>query len=316
MGDDERTEPMVFPDFTVPEGSGIPKTPVEPVKLVEGTGGPASPAGTPPAAPTPAAGTTPPAVPASPAEEMFPKHRYDELHTRNQQLQGQIDRLTGLLTSISNVFPSLRGPAAPAAPAEPIDPERQKDIDTLKRLIPFWDGAESLVSMKARIEAALTDLEELKTERVQSSKQQQAGWDRYAVDSLKAVHMAIAPFYLPSGKSVTDLPEFRKQTITDLFIRWIGADNARAQRYDEHDTGLVAEFKQFFEEEMVSPFKRDAAAKLVVQAKKVAALPVGGQTSSTLGTPPPHPKPVEGEDAMEEALKRGWAHHQAQVAQG
>lgn len=285
-----------WPTFTVPEGSDIP--------LEEK---PSSDAGQPPApAPTgtaaaPSAGATPPVPAGAPPEEMFPKHRYDELNTRNQQLQTQLQELTRLLHA---VVPLAKGPGAPPAPAAPPDPVRDRVVGQIQEYMPWLTDAEKLAAMKDRIEAALTRIDEIAQDRELATKTEQAEWDGYAKQTLKAVHAAIAPFYLPAGKTVADLPPFKVQTITDLFVRWIGDDNQRALRYNAHDPGLQQEFVKFFEDEMVHPFKRDAAAALAARARKVGALPVGGQTSSTLGTPPPKPKDDDDEDAV---YKRAWA---------
>jgi len=313
MGDNEGTDPITFPDFGAPEGSGIPKDAAGTPPAGEGTPpASAAPAGTPPAGP---AGTTPPVTPPSDAD-LVSRSQFTQVHGENQQLKAQLERLTAILTGLGQIIPGLKAPAAPPVPAEPLTPEAQQDIALLKKYMPWWDGVESLVGMKDRIEKAIAKMEQVAEEQQVTSKAEQERDDAYARRSLAAVHKAIAPFYLGPGKEAKDLPEFRRQTINDIFVRWVGMDQERALRYNAYDDALVGEFVQFFEAEMVTPFKREGAVKAVAQANKVGKLPVSGATTSTLGTPPPTVKPAEGEDPLDAALKRAWAHHTAQTQSG
>lgn len=304
-----------WPTFTVPEGSGIPA----------GDGSPADAGATPPApapvgtAPvTPPDGTTPPAATGTPPPEpMLPKYRYDELAERHKQTQSQLERVTTLLQAL---VPLAKAPAAPQAPAAPVDPKRQALIDELHGLIPFWDDATSLLAKKQQIEETIERLERIEARLADEQKQRDtegaanlAKWDLYAKETVAAIHAAVAPYFLPAGKTLADLPEFKKQTITDLFVRWISADEQRATRYDRGDATLREDFVKFFQAEMVDPFKRDSAAALAARARKTATLPVGGQTSSTLGTPPPKPSVDEDEDAI---YRRAWVHTQDQLKSG
>ncbi len=297
-----------WPEFTVPEGSGIPANAPDGQPFVDAESGSAEAAAgaAPPGAP---AGEAPkPAAPApspAPDEEMFPKHRYDAVRTENERLQTQLSHLTQLLTAIAPTLQQLKTPNAP--PPAP-DPVRDKIVSQLYEYVPWLRQAERLAPLADKIEAALERIDQLSQTQAASRTAEQQSWDNYAKHTLAAVHATVAPLIVQPGKSVADLSAFTKQTITDLFVRWVAADQQRAVRYDAHDPKLIEEFKGFYEGEMVSPFKREAAALQTARARKVGNLPVAGQTSSTLGTPPPKPPADEDEDAKFERLgKQGWA---------
>ncbi len=292
------TPEPTWPTFTVPEGSGIPAEPATPADA--GTPPAAPPASAAPSSPPAASAATAPAGETTPPDEMFPKYRYDAVRTENERLQAQLGQLTQLLTAVAPLLQKQPPGAPPPAP----DPVRDKIVAQLYEYVPWLRQAERLAPLADRIEAALQQIDELRQKQAQSVQETQASWDQYARHVVAAAHAAVAPLLVPPGKTVRDLSEFTKQTITDLFIRWVAADQSRATRYNAHDGALVNEFKTFYEAEMVTPFKRESAASLAARARAVGTLPTGGQTSSTLGTPPPSPKPDDDEDAI---FKRGWA---------
>ncbi len=278
-----------WPEFTIPTAANV-----------------SSPAPTPPTSPdTSAAAPTPPtspdtsaAAPTPPtpaAEEMFPKHRFDEMNTRFEAVRQQNEQLTKLLTTLVTTKAAM---AADAAAAKPVDPEKQQIIDQLHEYLgPNLRGALALADKAPVLDELIARFNAFEARAIAREKAEETAAVDYAQRSLAAVHDQLAPLFLGKDKAGKDLDPSRRQALTNLYVQWVGEDATRIDRYNRQDDTLRQDFVKAYQDQWVEPFRRASAATAVREARKVSSLPVGGTTTSTLGTPPAKPLTSDDEDA-------------------
>jgi hypothetical protein len=244
------------------------------------------------AAPKEPAGTPAPAGEAPNAGDTIPKYRFDETSERARRAEEANAKLLELLAT---------RPAEKPAPGEP-DPEQERRARLLAQLIeldPRIGKMLELAEHADKLTGIMTDSEQRQIREKQE-------WDAHATRTLGTVHDAFAKAFSGGKKAGADLPAEMRQTLTDNFVAWVMRDptGQRAQRYDRKDDKLASEFVSDWRTNFVEPFRRETVAGQVTQARKVANLPVGGGSSSPLGTPAPKPNDGDDEDAI---FKRGWA---------
>lgn len=222
--------------------------------------------------------------------EMIPKYRLDEVTQRNAELQQQLERVLRVLEA---------NRPAPKEDDEP-DPEqlrKQKIVNDLLELDPRIRKAIELGEKADVIQALLQTSQEREA-------MEKASWDDFANRQLAKVHDGFAAALSGGKRKGAELPQETRQGLTDNFIAWVMQDGSgrRAGRYNAKDETLPTEFIQSFMKQYVDPLRRTTAAATVTAARRVQNLPVGGGSSSPLGTPKPKPNDDD-EDAI---FKRGW----------
>lgn len=291
MGDRETVGD--WPNFSIPSVDAGGSAPAEPVTP--------EPGGTPPPAPAVAAqpGAPAPSAPApgEPTPEMLPKYRYDELRTQYDATTKQVSQLTALLER------ALAIQQAPSAPGEPLDPRKERIKQELIEAIPGIADALDLAKQRQQITAALAKIDTIEKQLSGQQAENNAAWGAYAKRSIDAVHDGLAPVLLGKGKTAKDLDAARGPMITNEFVRWIGLEPTRIERYNAQDPALRDEFVKAFVALWVDPVRRGSSAELARGARSVQHLPVQGGQANVLGTPPAKPN-NEDEDAV---YKRAWA---------
>jgi len=301
---------MEFPAFAIPDSAGAQNTaPVSADLQVPPDDLSPAPSGQEPpqdAAPAPA---QPPAGP--PAEEMFPKHRYDAVAQRaaaaEQRAAQAVAMLERLIMMQAQNAQAARPPAEPELPPE----ELQRRQDILGQLFEVVPGLQRVLALADKTDA----IERWLSHSQQSMESQSERLNRYAEYTITRLHDAIAPLVLgekrpdgtaPNGKH---LSEDQQHVIQQAFVRWVGVDHGRRDRYDNGDEGLRDEFVEHFKNTWVAPFSRGPQAQAVERQQRVNRLPVGG-TSSAPVTQGPKKLDLNDEDAV---FRAGWAHTKAQL---
>lgn len=272
-----------WPEFSIPDVGLVGESP---------EGGSGAPSGSTPAAPVtplPAEGTQAPAEGPKPGDDLIPKYRLTETTARLTALEAMNQRLLAMLEQ--------RQAAAAAAPSEVVaDPEADRRKALLKQIKELSPEVAQAFKLGENADVILAMIEETKVRR----DQDKAAWDGYAVKTLSSVHDTYAKALSGGKKTGKDLPEETRQALTDNFVAWIMKDptGQRVERYNSHDDALHSEFITAWQRQFVEPWRRQSVAGQVTQARRVANLPVGGGTSSPLGTPPPKPNDSDDEDAI------------------
>jgi hypothetical protein len=280
---------MEWPEFSIPD---VGKPEGEP--QASGSGEPSGPAPAAAAPKEPAGTPAPTGAEPKPGDDLIPKYRLDEIAERARKAEETNAKLLEIVAEMR------RGPAPEPKPAGEPDPDAERKQRLLAQLIeldPRIGKMLELAEHADKITAGLTASE-------QRQLREEKEWSNHATATLATVHDAFAKAFSGGKKTGADLPEEMRKTLTDNFIGWVMRDPARAERYDRKDAKLSEEFVTDWNKQFVEPFRRTAVAGQVQQARKVASLPVGGGSSSPLGTPAPKPNDSDDEDAI---YKRGWA---------
>jgi len=269
-----------WPEFSIPDvGLGGEPPP-------SGSGEPSGSTPAAPVTPTPAEGTKAPSEGPKPGDDLIPKYRLDETTARLTALEAMNKRLMAVLEQR----------AAPAPAEVPADPDAERRLALLKQIKELSPEVAQAFKLGENADVILAMIEETKVRR----EQDKAAWDGYAVKTLSSVHDGYAKALSGGKKTGKDLPQETRDALTDNFVAWIMKDptGQRVDRYNSHDDALQSEFITAWQRQFVEPWRRQSVAGQVTQARRVANLPVGGGTSSPLGTPPPKPNDADDEDAI------------------
>lgn len=274
-----------WPEFSIPDvGQTEAPAPLAPE--------PGVPSGSAPPAPgTVVAGSTPAPSPGPSAgdDDRIPKYRFDEVLEARRQAEAVNQRLIALLDK------QMAATAPPEAPVA-TDDETARKQRIVQQLIDVDPRFGKLLAMGDRADAILATID--RAEQQQAAQAEE--YERLAKTTVSSVHDAFAVAAMGQGKTGNDLPPETRQTLTDNFVAWVMQDPStqRAQRYNARDTSLTTEFLTDWQRRFVDPYRRSTAATQIQQARRTAALPMGGGTSSPLGTPPPKTHDTEDEDAV------------------
>lgn len=274
-----------WPDFTIPDVGDVGEGKETP------SGVPSGPAPAALAEPAPV-GTGAPVGEPKTGDEAIPKYRFDEIAKERDELRDNLARVLKLMEA-------RREPEPFEEPDDPEVAKRKKIVADLQALDPRIAQAFELGEKR---DVILQLIDEAK-QRQETEKRQ---WDTFATKQLSTVHDGFAAAMSGGKKKGSDLPRETRQGLTDNFVAWVMQDGSggRANRYISRDEALPKEFLSEFSKQYIEPFRRQAAAVNVTQARRVQNLPVGGGTSSPLGTPRPKPNDSDDEDAV---YHRGWA---------
>jgi hypothetical protein len=204
-------------------------------------------------------------------------------------------------------------PGTPGRGQEPdIPPEELERRQTiLQQLFEVVPGLQRVLALADKTEA----IERWLASSQQAAETQAQRIERYTEYTLARLHDAVAPLVLgekrPDGSSSTGkhLSEDQRYIIQNAFVRWIGVDPERRDRYDSGDERLRDEFVEYFKQAWVAPFARTPQAQALERQQRIGRLPVAGTSSAPVSQGPPK-LDLNDEDAV---LRAAWAHTRAQM---
>lgn len=243
--------------------------------------------------------------PAAPIESI-PKHRLDEVIRQRDEFGGRLSSQESELRKLRSIVAGALGIQDPNAPGQPRElTPREKAVQ--KKLFELVPGLEHIGDLVAQRESLLGLAESVPD----FERQNKQYWDRVAKSTMESLDGAVAKAMLGPNKSVKDLSKEAVGRFRRDFFSWVSDDEVRRDRYESLDAALIEEYVKEVDASLIAPLRRRYGADVMGRAGRIAALPVGGNSSAPVANQKPKQRPELDEDAVADAAWQNFKERQA-----